>query len=404
MIRCNLCMRYSHCHCVALSDGYRGTFKCHACVDSVAKENDEDNETLFSVVEEIYVTLYEIICDYLVAGQKEAAFLTFQAQYISELLKVPEAHKTTTAKSLKKLYEFIEKSKSPGIYSSIDQYEIRTVCRALSAFRTPNSYRGMLELVLRLVLKSLTDPSSVVRTKAVRVLAVLVEANPPLLFQENIRSVLQARFRDKTISVREAAISLVGPFLLSYPDQTELYFPPILDRLQDSGVSVRNKVIKIFRDLYIAQPDSALAEVICVNLLKILPISEDAVVKTLLELWFSFSSLESESHKMNYARNTAKIIVKTLSTVKEEKSFTLLLNKVFEQEARLKTQHIRNVAELIVKAIMEMLLENTNSLSITQTDCMAALFYFCKSQAQLLCPFAELLRPYLCCQARKKIN
>jgi hypothetical protein len=232
MIRCNLCMRYSHCHCVALSDGYRGTFKCHACVDSVAKENDEDNETLFSVVEEIYVTLYEIICDYLVAGQKEAAFLTFQAQYISELLKVPEAHKTTTAKSLKKLYEFIEKSKSPGIYSSIDQYEIRTVCRALSAFRTPNSYRGMLELVLRLVLKSLTDPSSVVRTKAVRVLAVLVEANPPLLFQENIRSVLQARFRDKTISVREAAISLVGPFLLSYPDQTELYFPPILDRLQ----------------------------------------------------------------------------------------------------------------------------------------------------------------------------
>jgi hypothetical protein len=46
-----------------------------------------------------------------------------------------------------------------------------------------SSYRGMLELVLRLVLKSLTDPSSVVRTKAVRVLAVLVEANPPLLFQ-----------------------------------------------------------------------------------------------------------------------------------------------------------------------------------------------------------------------------
>ena len=58
---------------------------------------------------------------------------------------------------------------------------------------------------------------------------------------------VQARFLDQANSVREAAVDLIGRFIMIRPSLTEKYYPMIMERILDTGVSVRKRVIKILR-------------------------------------------------------------------------------------------------------------------------------------------------------------
>ena len=52
-------------------------------------------------------------------------------------------------------------------------------------------------------------------------------------------------FLDHSTSVREAAVDLVGKFVLSRPTLLDKYYDMIAARILDTGVSVRKRVIKV---------------------------------------------------------------------------------------------------------------------------------------------------------------
>jgi len=92
------------------------------------------------------------------------------------------------------------------------------------------------------------------RKLAVKALSQIVQVDASLMSQRRIREAVAKRFNDEAISVREAAVSLVGIFVLQTPELAKSFHSPLLSRLDDSGISVRKRVIKIFRDLVSGNP------------------------------------------------------------------------------------------------------------------------------------------------------
>lgn len=58
-------------------------------------------------------------------------------------------------------------------------------------------------------------------------------------------------FLDQSTSVREAAVDLVGKFILLRPELIDKYYQMLSVRILDTGVSVRKRVIKVYHLTFI---------------------------------------------------------------------------------------------------------------------------------------------------------
>lgn len=57
-----------------------------------------------------------------------------------------------------------------------------------------------------------------IRAKALRAVSIIVEADPEVLGDKFVQTAVEGRFCDSAISVREAALELVGRYIASHPD------------------------------------------------------------------------------------------------------------------------------------------------------------------------------------------
>ena len=62
------------------------------------------------------------------------------------------------------------------------------------------------------------------------------------------------RFSDESISVREAAVALVGSYVVHTPAVANTYHRAFLDALNDSGLSVKKRTVKIMQDILTSNP------------------------------------------------------------------------------------------------------------------------------------------------------
>ena len=79
---------------------------------------------------------------------------------------------------------------------------------------------------------------------------------------------MQLSFCDSSTMAREAAIDLVGKFILSKEDLISKYYEAICGRILDTGVSVRKRVIKIFKEICMDYPGYAKIPEICVLMIR----------------------------------------------------------------------------------------------------------------------------------------
>lgn len=101
-----------------------------------------------------------------------------------------------------------------------------------------------------------SESSAVVqRTKALRAISLVVAQDPDLFHQDNIRRSIENRMLDSSPQVRDTAIELVGKYVVSRPDLAVQYLPRLSERISDTGLGVRRRVIKLLRVLYHALPD-----------------------------------------------------------------------------------------------------------------------------------------------------
>ena len=124
----------------------------------------------------------------------------------------------------------------------LDAESSELIARFLASKRP---FSQSFETYLMHILKVLTEPVVAVRTKAMKCLTQIVEADPAVLGLTRMQMGVNHSFLDSSTSVREAAVDLVGKFVLSRPELIEKYYDMISARILDTGVSVRKRVIKV---------------------------------------------------------------------------------------------------------------------------------------------------------------
>jgi cohesin loading factor subunit SCC2 len=82
----------------------------------------------------------------------------------------------------------------------------------------------------------------------------ITDADPKLMVYPKVRNAVTARFSDEAISVREAAVSLVGLYVVHSPAVANAFHPAFMVALRDPGTSVRKRTIKILQDILCTNP------------------------------------------------------------------------------------------------------------------------------------------------------
>src|SRR5687768_8550385 len=84
-----------------------------------------------------------------------------------------------------------------------------------------------------------------------------------------INKAVTQRFSDEAISVREAAVTLVGTYVVHTPAVANAYHSAFLVGLNDTGVSVRKRTVKILQDILCSNPSYKGRAAACSEMLRL---------------------------------------------------------------------------------------------------------------------------------------
>lgn len=127
-----------------------------------------------------------------------------------------------------------------------------------------------MDMLLAHVLRACEGAVIAFRQKALKGLASIVEQDPSIFLQEDVRVAVEKRLMDSSAAVRDAALEMLGRYVVYRPELAQEYLSKIEERInvrdypcnflvpametdhdkQDSGLSVRKRVIKLLKSLY----------------------------------------------------------------------------------------------------------------------------------------------------------
>ncbi|PAV81096.1 hypothetical protein WR25_24873 isoform B [Diploscapter pachys] len=87
------------------------------------------------------------------------------------------------------------------------------------------------------------------RTKAMRCLTQIIEADHEVLRMEDVQGAVHHRMVDPNAAVREATLELLGKFIVAREQYIQDYYSILLERIKDTGTAVRKRVIRIIREI-----------------------------------------------------------------------------------------------------------------------------------------------------------
>ncbi|KAJ4973526.1 hypothetical protein NE237_006700 [Protea cynaroides] len=289
-----------------------------------------------------------------------------------------------------------------------------------------NSFSRGLNKILYLLLASLGENSPIIRAKALRAVSIIVEADPEVLCEKNVQLAVEGRFCDSAISVREAALELVGRHIASHPDVGLKYFEKVVERIKDTGVSVRKQAIKIIRDMCTSKANFSEFTRACIEIISRVSDEEssiqDLVCKTFYEFWFEEPSGfqtqlvgDGNSVPLEVAKKTEQIVEMLRKMPSHQLLVTIIRRNLaldfFPQSAKavginpVSLASVRKRCELMCKCLLERILQVEETIhedvEMRTLPYVLALHSFCVVDPTLCAPasdpsqFVITLQPYL---------
>ncbi|CAM9784024.1 unnamed protein product, partial [Chrysoparadoxa australica] len=214
----------------------------------------------------------------------------------------------------------------PSSFASLKQEWLRlTVTRSATLQMSRRLFidreLGMgFDLILRHIMALLGAEASSLRCRVVKCIAGVIAADPVLMGKGVVCAAMTNRFLDEAISVREAAVSLVGSHVLASnsnsnsssdgDDLLERYYNGLMERLVDRGVSVRKAVVRIFRGCLQSQPHHPRRAALCRALAeRASAVKEEDTIRDLIrdtfrEIWFCETSKPGDSESLQLLATT----------------------------------------------------------------------------------------------------
>ena len=115
------------------------------------------------------------------------------------------------------------------------------------------------------------------RTKALRALGQIILADSDILSLTNVQQQVALRISDPSPAVREAAIELVSKHIASDPVLGKKYYEVMRGRINDAGLGVRKRVIKLLKDVYFKCDDTSMQAEIAESILSRITDEEHSV-------------------------------------------------------------------------------------------------------------------------------
>ncbi|KAJ4960537.1 hypothetical protein NE237_020447 [Protea cynaroides] len=316
-------------------------------------------------------------------------------------------------------------------FNSVSSLLTRDSVKKISlALGQNNSFSRGLNKILYLLLASLGENSPIIRAKALRSVSIIVEADPEVLCEKNVQLAVEGRFCDSAISVREAALELVGRHIASHPDVGMKYFEKVAERIKDTGVSVRKRAIKIIRDMCTSNANFSEFTSACIEIISRVSDEEssiqDLVCKTFYEFWFEESSGfhsqfvgDGSSVPLEVAKKTEQIVEMLRKMPNHQLLVTIIRRNLaldfFPQSAKavginpVSLASVRKRCELMCKCLLERILQVEETIhedvEMRALPYVLVLHSFCVVDPTLCAPasdpsqFVVTLQPYLKSQA-----
>lgn len=109
--------------------------------------------------------------------------------------------------------------------------------------------------LLRPLVQGAHSPLLTIRLRALRGLANVAGLNSNLLRDSNILDTVVMHISDTSANVREVCVSILAAYLVRKAEQVPKYLHMLSDRVMDTAVSVRKRVIRFLRDVYLLHLD-----------------------------------------------------------------------------------------------------------------------------------------------------
>lgn len=305
----------------------------------------------------------------------------------------------------------------PDILQTYIDYNSAELISQYLASKRP--FSQSFDRYLKQILHVLTESSIAIRTKAMKCLTMIVEADSSVLARVDMQMGVKHSFLDHSTSVREAAVDLVGKFVLSRPELIDKYYDMLSARILDTGVSVRKRVIKILKDICMECPDFPKIPEICVKMIRRVN-DEEGIRKLVMEvfqnMWFTpvreRPTLDSDS-LLRKVMNITDVVAASKDMGLEwfEQLLVSLFKPKEDKDDSTKMQMEPPRALLTAcKQIVDCLIENVLRLEETNLDseksekkgssqrlvaCLTTLYLFAKIRPRLLVNHAITLQPYL---------
>ncbi|RVW30416.1 Sister chromatid cohesion protein SCC2 [Vitis vinifera] len=341
-------------------------------------------------------------------------------------------------KSQQKFIYYLARLKSKAIvrdsgtaFSLLTRESVKKITLALGQ---NNSFSRGFDKILHLLLASLRENSPVIRAKALRAVSIIVEADPEVLCEKRVQVAVEGRFCDSAISVREAALELVGRHIASHPDVGLKYFEKVAERIKDTGVSVRKRAIKIIRDMCTSNANFSEFTSACNEIISRVSDEEssiqDLVCKTFYEFWFEEPSGsqtqffgDGSSVPLEVAKKTEQI-VEMLRKMPNHQLLVAVIKRnlaldFFPQSAKavginpVSLASVRKRCELMCKCLLERILQveemNSEEVEVCTLPYVLVLHAFCVVDPTLCAPasdpsqFVVTLQPYLKSQVDNRV-
>ncbi|CAL8321731.1 unnamed protein product [Lota lota] len=425
---------------------YLGTVAAHLRKDVV--DNGVDKTAIDHILKEIpgreeTLRLQKALLTYLEDdGERDWSLAFARSFYIAQwfrdtttetekavnLLKNAELprgrHRVTDADSASDVVRRSEKRKrflrkvaktppSQNITPSINPYtaDYEDACLIARYLASTRPFAKSFNVYLTQILRVLGESAIAVRTKAMKCLSEVVAVDPSILSRSDMRRGVHARLMDSSTSVREAAVELVGHFVLSRPQITEQYYDMLVERILDTGISVRKRVIKILRDICLEQP--GFHKITDTSVRMIRRVNDEEGIKKLVnetfqKMWFT----PTPSHHKEALTRKIHVITDVVWACKDSgyEWFEQLLQNLLksEEDASFKpatkacTQLVDNLVEHIVT--FEESYEDCESREDSDhlISSLTTLYLFCKIRAQLLVKHAVAMQPYLATKCNRE--
>ena len=256
-----------------------------------------------------------------------------------------------------------------------------------------------------------------------------------------MQKAVQYSLNDPSTMVREAAVDLVGRFILHKQDLVTQYYKVITDRILDTGVSVRKRVIKILKDICLEFPTYDKIPEICVKMIRRIN-DEEGIRKLVMDvfqnMWFvplpRRATQEDKDLLITKARNITDVVVACRETGLEW--FEQLLDTLFKPKedkddaTKKKTEpppqivnSCQQIVDCLVESVLRMEESNSDLMNIRNGEeaegqggseekrasnrlvaCLTTLYLFAKIRPQLLVEHVQTLTPYLTVTARTRTD